>query len=477
MKIDLKKEEHNIAKVAIEIPAKDGLSAYNRAVKDYAQHINIPGFRRGKAPRNIVERHVGKERIISEALETLLPSAFSQAISDNKLDILTQPKVDDYEYEVGKDVKVKATIELKPEVTLDKYKGMTVEVEEYETPKDALDKSLENLRNQSAKFETVTDRKTKADDTIVFDFDGYVNGEKIEHGDAKNYTMDLSNSNFIPGFAEQLVGQELDKDFDVNVTFPENYHETKLAGQPAVFKCKIHEIKEKVLPELNDEFAQKVGPFKTVDELKADIQSYLDKQKADTDKKNFERAIMEKLHDEVKVDIHEAMIDRESDSLLEEYKQKLRGQGFTWEQAVEAQGLDSIMKTIRDDAVYRIKNSLIIDKIAKDEDIKVDQESMTSKMDTLSTMYQMDRESFAKYMFQNPGMINSISQQILNEKVINFLTDNNTAKYVKAKKAKAAKSEKAEKETKAKKETKAEKDEKPKKATKTTKAKAKAKAE
>ena len=447
MKIDFKKEEHNIAKVEVEIPAKDGLEAYNRAVKSYAQHVNIPGFRRGKAPRNIVERQVGKERIIAEALETMLPRAFQQVISENKLDVLMQPKVDDYTFVVGQDVKVKATIELKPEVTLKEYKNMTVEVEEYQVPDDAFDKSLDNLLSQSAKLELVVDRNTKADDVIVFDFDGYVDGEKIEHGDAKNYTMDLANSNFIPGFAEQLVDKGLDKEFDVNVTFPENYHEAKLAGKPAVFKCVIHEIKQRVMPELTDEFAQKVGPFKTVDELKADIQDYLGKQKENADRKNSEKAIMDKLHEEVVVDIHDAMIEREAESLLEEYKQKLKSQGFTWEQAIEAQGYDSIMKTINDDALFRIKNSLIIDKISREENIIVDQASLTAKLDSLSAMYQMDRETFAKYMFQNPSMINNISQQILNEKVINFLVENNTIKFVKPKAAKVKKSEKTAEKT------------------------------
>lgn len=433
MKIDFEKQEQNIAKVDIEIPAKDGLEAYNRAVKAYAQHVNIPGFRRGKAPRNIVERQVGKERIISEALETLLPNAFSKVISENNLDILTQPKVENYEFEVGKNVKVTATIELKPEVTIKKYKDMTVNVEEYEIPEDAFDKSLENILSQSATLELVVDRKTKADDVIVFDFDGYVDGEKIEHGDAKNYTMDLANSSFIPGFAEQLVDKAIDEDFEVNVTFPETYHEKKLAGQQAVFKCKIHEIKTKVLPELTDEFAQKVGPFKTVDDLKADIQDYLNKQKESSDKNASEKAILDKIHENTEVDIHEAMIKREADSLLQDYKQKLKNQGFTWEQAVETQGLDSIMDTINSDAVFRIKNSLIIDKIAKEENISVDQKSMTEKFDALSAMYQMDKETFSQYLLQSPGMINNISQQILNEKVINFLVENNKVKFVKAK--------------------------------------------
>ena len=466
MKIDLKKEEHNIAKVEIEIPAKDGLNAYNRAVKSYAQHVNVPGFRKGKAPRNIIERQVGKERIIAEALETLLPSAFQQVISENKLEVLMQPRIDSYTFDIGQDITVFATIELKPEVELKQYKGMTIDVEEYITPDDAFDKSLNNLMTQSAKLEVVVDRKTKADDVIVFDFDGYVDGEKIEHGDAKNYTMDLANSSFIPGFAEQLIGKELEKDFDVNVTFPDSYHEAKLAGKPAVFKCKIHEIKERVLPELNDDFAQKVGPFKTVDELKADIQDYINRQKETADKKNFERSIMDKLHKEVKVDIHDAMIQRETDSLLEEYKQKLKTQGFTWEQAVEAQGMDSIMSTIREDAVFRIKNSLIIDKISREENIVVDQASLTAKLDSLSAMYQMDRETFAKYMFQNPSMMNNISQQILNEKVIAFLVENNSANYIAPKKTNAKKADSADAPAKKTKTT---------KSTKTTKAKAAAK--
>ena len=466
MKIDLKKEEHNIAKVEIDIPAKDGLNAYNRAVKSYAQHVNVPGFRKGKAPRNIIERQVGKERIIAEALETLLPSAFQQVISENKLDVLMQPRIDSYTFDIGQDITVFATIELKPEVELKQYKGMTIDVEEYIPPDDAFDKSLNNLMTQSAKLEVVVDRKTKADDVIVFDFDGYVDGEKIEHGDAKNYTMDLANSSFIPGFAEQLIGKELEKDFDVNVTFPDSYHEAKLAGKPAVFKCKIHEIKERVLPELNDDFAQKVGPFKTVDELKADIQDYINRQKENADKKNFERSIMDKLHKEVKVDIHDAMIQRETDSLLEEYKQKLKTQGFTWEQAVEAQGMDSIMSTIREDAVFRIKNSLIIDKISREENIVVDQASLTANLDSLSAMYQMDRETFAKYMFQNPGMMNNISQQILNEKVIAFLVENNSANYIAPKKTKAKKADSADAPAKKTKTT---------KSTKTTKAKAEAK--
>ena len=267
---------------------------------------------------------------------------------------------------------------------------MTVDVEEYKNEKDAFDKSLENLLMQSAKLELVVDRNTQADDIVVFDFDGYSNGEKIEHGDAKNYTLDLAHSSFIPGFAEQLVDRKLGEDFEINVTFPETYHEKKLAGQPATFKCKINEIKTKVLPELNDEFAQKVGPFKTVDDLKADIQNYLDKQEEATNKQNSEKAIFEKVLENAEVEISESMISREA-------------------------------------------NSLVIDKVASLENIKVDSADFDEKLESLAAMYQMDRETFTKYMLKNPGMLNSLSQQVLNEKVMKFLAENNTVNFVKAK--------------------------------------------
>ena len=212
----------------------------------------------------------------------------------------------------------------------------------------------------------------------------------------------------------------------INVSFPEEYHEKKLAGQPAVFKCKINEIKAKVLPELTDEFAQKIGPFKTVDDLKADIQQYLDNQKADIDRTNSEKAIFEKVVSEAKVEIQQSMIDRETDQLVEEYKQKLQMQGFTWEQAI--QGYDEIVNSLKEDAAVRVKNSLVIDKIAKEENITVSQEDFSSKLTELSRMYQIDAQTMVKQLSQTPGVFNALSQQALNEKVTQFLVENNTAK-------------------------------------------------
>lgn len=428
METKIERLEENQVKLDITIPAKEAVQYYNDAAKRMAQYVNIPGFRKGKAPRNIIEQSVGEERIKHEALESALPRIFSETIRENSFDVVTQPYVESYDYKIGEDLKIVAKIELKPEVTLGEYKGVTVEVDEFKTPEDAFQKSLDNLLSQSATTIIVTDRKTEAKDTVVFDFEGFANGEKIEHGDAKNYTLDLANSSFIPGFAEQLVGHELGEEFEINVTFPEEYHEKKLAGQPAIFKCKINEIKSKVLPELTDEFAQKIGPFNSVDELKADIQKYLDNQKADIDRTNSEKAIFEKIVGDAKVEIQQSMINREADQLVEEYKQKLQMQGFTWEQAVEAQGYDEIMNSLKEDAAIRVKNSLVIDKIAKVENITVSQADFTDKLNELSSMYQMDTATMVKQLSQTPGVFNALSQQALNEKVTQFLVDNNTAK-------------------------------------------------
>ena len=429
MKTTIEKQPENIVKVDIEVPAKDAVNYYNNAAKRLAQYVNIPGFRKGKAPRNIVEQNIGEERIKHEALEGALTKIFYEVIKENDFDVVAQPYVESYDYKIGEDLRIVAKLELRPEVTLGEYKGLTIEVEEYKTPEDALQKSIDSLLEQHATTVVVTDRKTLNTDTIVFDFEGFSNGEKIEHGDAKNYTLDLAHSSFIPGFAEQLADRTLGEEFEINVTFPEEYHEKKLAGQPAVFKCKVNEIRAKVLPELTDEFAQKVGPFKTVDDLKADIQKYLDTQKADIDRTNSEKAIFEKVTGDAKVEIQQSMIDREADQLAEEYKQKLSMQGFSWDQAVEAQGYDNIMNSLKEDAAMRVKNSLVIDKIAKEENLVVSQAEFGAKLSEIGRMYQMDTPTMIKQLSQTPGVFNAISQQALNEKVTQFLAENNTVKF------------------------------------------------
>ncbi len=425
MKVTLEKEKENVVKLDITIPAKDATEAYNKAVQKISQYVNIDGFRKGKAPRAVVERHVGTERIKQEAIENLMPKAINQAVVDNNLDIIAQPYITNYNFNIGEDLTVTAKAELRPEVTLGQYKGLTLEVKDSPIEADAMQKSIDNLLNQHSTQETVIDRPTKETDIAVIDFDGYAKGEKIQGGEAKNYPLDLAHSNFIPGFAEQLVGKNLNDEFEIKVTFPEDYHDEKLKGQPATFKIKINEIKEKKLPELNDEFAQKVGPFKTVDELKADIQKYLESQRERTNKQNSENEVFKTVIDSAKVEIPQSMIDREANSLREEYKQRLAAQGINWDALVKSQGEDQLLKNLNEDALVRIKNSLVIDKIAKEENIKLEQKDIETKFAQLGAAYGLKPQDLIKQIGQNPEVLASISQQAMNDKVRDFLMENN----------------------------------------------------
>lgn len=430
MKANVVKEKENIVKLEITIPAQDAKKAYDNAVKTYSQYVNIPGFRKGKAPKTMVERQVGKERIQQEALDRLLPKFIDEAVKENNLDIVTQPELTAVKFEDGKDVEATLKLEVKPELTVGEYKNLKVDVEDAVIPADAVEKSIERLLNQYSQVVEVKEkRNAKETDIVVIDFDGSVDGEKIKGGEGKNYNLDLAHSNFIPGFAEAIVGKPLNEEFDVNVTFPENYHEESLKGKPAVFKVTIKEIKERIMPELNDEFAKKVGNFETVDALKEDIQKHLDAQKEAARRQNAESAIFAKVMETVKVDIPESMIKREFEALKAEYEERFSMQGLSLENVFKAQGQD-VNKVLTEEAEARIKNTLLIDKIAKDEDIKLTPVDIQAKLQDLSRMYGVDPQSLMKQFSINPGVLSAISQQAINDKVRAFLADNNKVNYV-----------------------------------------------
>ena len=343
MKTTIEKLENNVVKMDITIEADIAEKEYNKACKRLAQRVNIPGFRKGKAPRAIIEKNLGVEYIKHDVLDALLPEAFSKAVSENDLNIITQPELESFKFDLGSDVNVIAKVELKPEVKFEQYKGLEVVVEEFKTAENAMEREIDELLEKFTKLETVEeDRETKADDVVMFDFDGFVDGEAIKGGSAKNYMLDLANSNFIPGYAEHLVGHKKGEEFTIDVTFPEEYHDEKLNGKPAQFKIKINEIKEKVKPELNDDLAQKVGPFKTVDELKADIQKYLDNTaKTENDKRSAAK-IFETILEKMSVEVQPSMVDREKEALVADFKQKLQMSGASWDDVLKRDGADKV---------------------------------------------------------------------------------------------------------------------------------------
>ena len=412
MTTTLKKEKENLVSINMTIPAKEASSAYDLAASRISQHININGFRKGKAPKSVVERHVGVDRIQQEALEMLLPRYITKAINDNKLDTITQPAVTNYNFEPGKDVEITFEVETRPEVTIGTYKNLDLKAEIMPEDKSAFDNALNGFLTQHSTLELVLDRPSNDTDIVVFDFDGTCNCEKIQGGSAKGYALDLGHSNFIPGFAEQLVGHNIKDEFEIAVTFPSDYHDEKLKGQEAKFSIKMNEIKQRVLPELTDEFVKSSSRFSTVDELKADIQNYLDNQRTS-------------------VDIPQSMINREVNALRGDYQQRLSAQGVDWNKFIQSQGGESNFNAnLVNDAKARIKNSLIIDKISKEENISVQQSDFSGKLSQLSAAYGASPEQIVKQFGNNPNFLNSLSQQIINEKVRNFLIDNNKFEYV-----------------------------------------------
>jgi len=424
------KEQENVLKLEITIPEKDAKQAYDMAVKTFTQYVNVPGFRKGKAPRNMVERQVGVERIKQEALERLLPRFVDEAAKEHSLDMVTQPELTAYNFETGKDVDVTLKVEVKPEVTVGEYKNLKIDVEDAVIAEDAVEKSIQRLLEQHAEVKKVeVERNAKESDIVVIDFEGSANGEKIKGGAGKDYNLDLAHSNFIPGFAEGIVGKPMNEEFDVNVTFPVEYHEESLKGQPAVFKVTVKEIKERILPVLDDAFAKKVANMETVDALKEDIKKHLEVQRENANQQNAQNAVFEKVLETVQVEIPQSMIQREAQALRTEYEERFSMQGLSLDNVFKSQGQD-IEKVLSEEAESRIKNTLLIDKIAKNEELKLSPVDIQAKITELSRMYGVDPQSLLQQFSSNPGVLSAISQQAINDKVRKFLVDNNKINYV-----------------------------------------------
>lgn len=423
----IERQEGNLVKIDITVDAKVANEAYLRTLKRIAQNINIAGFRRGKAPNNVVEKYVGVERIKIEAMENLFPQEFARVAQEENLDLATQPTIENYEFEAGKDLTIHVRAEVKPEVKLAPYKDVEVEYEEFKNEPDALEKELQMLQERFATLEVV-DKKATDKDLVVFDFEGSVDGELIEHGAGKNYTLDLAHSNFIPGFAEGLVGHCAGEEFVIDVKFPENYHEPKLKGADAKFKINLHEVKERKLPELNDELAKKAGKFETLDALKEDIQKYLEDAANFENEKRKSDAIFNKIYNDTQIDIQDSMIEREVEAVREETKQNAIRQGQDWQKIVDAEGQESVHEKLREEAVKRIKNSLIIEKITKDENIKIEQSDMLSQIQELARMYGANATTVFEEMKKNPSSFGLLSQQIATRKVNDLLLSANKFK-------------------------------------------------
>ena len=327
-----KTQNANEVKLEITIEAEKFENAIKKVYFQSAKYFNIPGFRKGKAPQNIVERYYGKEIFYEDAFNNLVPEEYDKALKDNNIEAVSRPEIDIITMEKGQDLKFTATVQTKPEVELGKYKGIEIEKIEYNVKKEDIENELKSMQEQNARLVTVDDRAAENGDTATIDFDGYVDGKQFEGGKAENYDLVLGSHSFIEGFEDQVVGMNIDEEKDVNVTFPKEYFSKELAGKPATFKVKLHELKKKELPELDDEFAKDVSEFDTLEELKNSIKEKIQTENDSRAKYETEESAIKAVCENTTIDIPSAMIDNEIENMIQDVKTRLSYQGLSIEQ-------------------------------------------------------------------------------------------------------------------------------------------------
>lgn len=375
--------------ILIERDAFD--AATEKAYKKNVSKINIPGFRVGKAPRSIIEKMYGKGFFYDEALNDLLPDAYEKAIEESKLEVVGNPEFDVKKIDEN-GAEISAKVYVKPELTLKAYTGLTAEKEEVVITDTAVDDEINKARQRNARSIDVTDRAAQNGDEVVFDFDGYVDGVAFDGGKAEKYSLKLGSGNFIPGFEDQVVGKNIGEDFDVNVTFPAEYQEPKLAGKPAVFKCKIHEIKMSEVPEADDEFAKDVSDFDTFAEYKADVKAKLQEKSDKVEQNKAEEALMEALVANIEGEIPEVMFENEAHSMLHDYEHQLSSQGITLQQLMQytGQNEEQIEARFRPQAEARVKTRLALEAVVKAENIVPTAEEIEAEYKSMADMYKVD---------------------------------------------------------------------------------------
>ena len=386
--------EHNMVKLTIEVSAEEFEKAMQGAYLKAKNKINIPGFRKGKAPRAMIEKMYGAGIFYEDAANALIPEAYDKEIANCDLNIVSQPKIDVVQIEKGKEFIFTAEVAVKPEVTLGEYKGLEVPKAEIEVTEEEIQKEIDKERENNARTIDVDDRAVANGDMIKLDFDGSVDGVPFAGGKAENYDLTVGSGSFIPGFEDQLVGAEIGKELDVTVTFPEEYHAKELAGKEAVFKCKVNEIKVKELPEADDEFAQDVSEFDTLAEYKEDLKKKLTEKKEAAAKNAKETAAVEKAVENAEMDIPAAMIDSQVRNMADDFARRLQSQGLSVEQYFQFTGMtaEKMMEQMRPEAEKRIKNSLTLEAIAAKENFEIADEKVEEELQKMADMYKMEKD-------------------------------------------------------------------------------------
>ncbi|MGN0482880.1 MAG: trigger factor [Lachnospiraceae bacterium] len=385
-------DEKNMVQLTIEVPAEELEKALQAAYNKQKKNISIPGFRKGKVPRQMIEKMYGPEVFYEDAANILIPQEYPKALDESGLDIVSQPKIEVSQLKKGENFIFTADVAVKPEVELGKYIGVTVTKIDTSVSDEEVDEEIEKQRNNNARTVKVEDRAIAEGDTANIDFEGFIDGEPFEGGKADAQPLTIGSHSFIEGFEEQLVGKNIGDDVEVNVTFPENYHAADLAGKPAVFKVKINDITTKELPELNDEFAQDVSEFDTLDAYKEDVKKNLTEQKENDAKQKKEEEAIRKIVEKSKMDIPEAMVETQIQNIINNFANQLAQQGLNMQQYMQFTGLtiDKLEEQVRPEAVTRIENSLVLEQIVKDENIEVTDEDLDAEMQKMADAYKME---------------------------------------------------------------------------------------
>ena len=400
MSVKVETLEKNMAKLVIEVSAEEFEKALQAAYNKNKSKISIPGFRKGKVPRQMVEKMYGPAFFYEDAANMLIPVEYDKAAAESGLEIVSRPVIDVEQIEKGKAFIFTAEVAVKPEVTLGEYKGIEVAKTEVEVTEEEVAAELEKEREKNARTISVEDRAVENGDMIMLDFEGFVNGVAFDGGKGENYPLTIGSNAFIPGFEDQLVGAKIGEEVEVNVTFPEEYQAKELAGCPAVFKCKVNEIKVKELPELDDDFAQDVSKFDTLAEYKEDVKARLAANKADAAKRAKEDAVIEKIIENATMEIPEAMIETQAQQLVNEFAQRVQSQGLSFEQYLQFTGmdLDAATEQMKPNAVKRIQSRLVLEAVVKAENIEVSDEDIKAEIAKMAEAYKMDVEKLTELM-------------------------------------------------------------------------------
>ena len=424
MSLQVEKLEHNMAKLTIEVSAEELEAAIQKAYLKQRGKVNIPGFRKGKVPRQVMEKMFGVEVFYEDAANTLIPDAYAKAYDEADIEIASQPSIEVTQIEKGKPFIFTAEVAVRPEVKLGEYKGVEVDKFSNRVTTKEIDAKLEEERNKNARTVNVEGRPVQKDDEVVLDFEGFVDGVAFDGGKGENYSLTIGSNTFIPGFEDQLIGVEAGKEVEVNVTFPEDYHEESLKGKPAVFKCTVHEIKAKELPKLDDEFASEVSEFDTLEELKADIKAKIKEQKNAEGKSAQQDQALDTIIAATEMDIPDAMVETEARQMVDSFGQRIQQQGLTMQQYMQFTGMDTekMLEEMRPQAMKRIQTRLVLEAIVAAENIVTSDERLDEEIAKMAEMYSMEADQLKSYM--GDAEKEQMKKDIAVEDAVQFILDN-----------------------------------------------------